>query len=112
MSASVQGRADVGRLDRGGAAPVGESGGVGLVAVPMGVGGITVGLEREEPVPDGDHLPVAVQRALSTCLPVRAEGSRGGMVEAGGCPGVAVQAAVISPVTSFQVAKREVISRR
>ncbi len=57
----------------------------------------------------GGVVPVT---CVVNLLAVRAEGSRGGMVEAGGLLGAAVQAAVISPVTSFQVAKRDVISRR
>lgn len=54
-SPPVQGSADTGGFDGRRAPLVGESGGAGLVAVLTGVGGITVGLEREEAIADGDH---------------------------------------------------------
>ena len=55
----------------------------------------------------------AVRAALSTCSVVRAVGARMGMVGADRLVlGAVCQAAVVSPVTSFHVVNRVVISRR
>jgi hypothetical protein len=73
----MKGSVDIGGFDSGSAALAGESHRVGLMAVFAGVGGIAVGLEREESVEDGDHPVVEPFGDLATWIVRCDEGNVG-----------------------------------
>jgi hypothetical protein len=58
LAPPVQGGTDIGCFDRGRTMPIGNSDGVSLLAVLMGVRGIAVGLQRQKSVANIYHPPV------------------------------------------------------